>query len=59
MSDLKTRFRRYIEQEQQLPKVFRRNPEGIARKEREWEELEEMALKAEGGRIWRRPIRQR
>ena len=52
MSDLVTRFRKYIEQEQEMPRVFHRDRKKIEKLRAEWDTLWRLALKAEGSRIW-------
>lgn len=54
MSDLVDRFRRYIRQEQELPRVFRRDRKKIEKLHEDWAMLRQEALEAEGGRIWKR-----
>lgn len=58
MTDLLVRFRKYVEKEQELPRMFRRDPEEKEKRKEEWDTLKQVALEAEGGRIWRKPIHQ-
>lgn len=54
MSDLVDRFRKYIRQEQELPRVFRRDRKKIEKLHEDWAMLRQEALEAEGSRIWKR-----
>ena len=54
MSNLIARFRKYVEEEQELPRVFHRDRKKIKELRAEWDTLWRLALKAEGSRIWQR-----